>query len=385
MAFLALPLVCLLAYSMGISRPDIWGDSLYNASGHIESLVVILGPLAAGVSAWEAGRFRRTGFDSLSSSMPRTTVQVGSLDVVAVATLFSVAYVVGAVAAVSRTVGSGPLALGVILLGLVGIIAFSALGYALGVWGPKLATAPVVTLGAYVLLVFVPQWKPDWLARLSILDATCCSINVRVRPSALAGQFLLLGAMVLVACALTVARRGRPLTVAVWAAAAVLVAAASGALLVQGGGALTVARQTPEMPACAIGAHATVCLWPEHRYALADASAAADIALEPFQKLPGTPTRLNEAGLVASDGDAGLAIGIPGAGTTLAAYATDIVQELLPPPPACSQHDGEYAPYPGASARVYIRAWLIMQVDHHVRVQDLGPGSSPWEWCSASA
>lgn len=371
--FWVTPLAIVLAYYMGVARPDLWSDSRYNTSGHVESLIVLLGPLAAGIAAWAAGRSRRSGFAAILHTTPRSSVKVATLDIAAACAPWTAGYVVGAVAAFSRTQGAGDVDSALLALGFAGIVALSTAGYALGTFGPRRFTAPAIALTVYTLLILLPQWKPEWLARLSILDDACCGINVRLHPAVVAGQFLLLATLALASLALLASRDERRWRTAAWFASACAAAIASAMLLTQGGGSLTVARKAPTSPACASGQFVTVCVWPEHRYMLTAASEAADLALGPLQGLPGTPDALFERGARPASTQNALESSVPSTTVPAALFAADIAQELLPTPPRCSVVGGEYVDFPGASARPYIRAWLQLQANPDTPMRDLGP------------
>ena len=371
--FWATPFAIVLGYYMGVARPDLWSDSRYNTSGHVESLVVLLGPLAAGIAAWAASRSRRSGFAAILHTTPRSAVRVATLDIAAACAPWTAGYVVGAVAAFSHTQGAGDIGGALLALGFAGIAAFSTAGYALGTFGPRRFTAPAVALTVYTLLILLPQWKPDWLARLSILDDACCGINVRLRPAVVAGQFLLLAALALASLALLASRDERRWRTGAWFASACAAATASAMLLTQGGGSLTVARNAPTSPACATGEFVTVCLWPEHRYMLTAASEAADLALGPLQGLPGTPRALFERGARPASTPDALEFSVPTTAVPTALFAADVAQEMLPAPPPCSIVGGEYVDFPGASARPYVRAWLQLQANPHTPLRELGP------------
>lgn len=157
---------------LSLSPYTVTGDWSASGSGivmWVNTLSILLGPLAASGGAWAGGREHRLGVVELLSAVPRrrwhrNTVTTVVLAVAAAAGMLSAA----AVTLVSVGPGSAYfggrwlLSMTVILLGLA---AYVAVGFAAGRLLPRKWGAPVVGLGAY-LVTGGPSYVDPQLAQL---------------------------------------------------------------------------------------------------------------------------------------------------------------------------------------------------------------------------
>lgn len=374
LALPVLPGLLVLAWLAGIALPERWSDSWYNASAHMQSLVVVLAPMTAALAAWEGGRSRRSGFFVLAASAARSELAVGAVTVAVVTGYGVAAYVLGFIAAGTRVVGGGTPAYGLLTLGLLGLLVATALGYAAGLVIHPVFAAPAVAVASYVWLVFGSQAQPEWLARLSFLDDGCCSANVRLNPAVLIGQSLWLAGLLAAVGAIVALRSPtRPMLRKMPAALALAFMLSGLALLIADGGRLTRAR-SPVVMACQESARVRVCVWPEHRYQLMALGQAAETGLGPLVGVQGVPTEVVEIGLDrAAAPNASLVLGLPAEAVPPAALVPRVLQSLLPPPPPCATATRPFGYFPGADARPYLRAWLDLRANPNIPLTALLP------------
>lgn len=372
-----LPLLVLLAFMAGVAQPDTWSDSWYDASSHAETVIAVLAPLCGALAAWEAGRDRRTGFSRLTTSMARSRLAVAVFPVVITTFAGTVAYVAGVAGAAIHVVGGGPPAIGIVVLGPLCLLAVTSLGYALGTVTHRIATAPVLAIAIYLWLAFVPQASPAWVARLSMVDSDCCGVSERFNSSVLLGQYLVVLALASAALAvLAITCSGLMLRIC----SVVVVTVLSGvavATLVASRGTLTVARAVPAQAPCQRGRLVTVCTWPEHKYQLGAAVAAADAVFSGLQSIPGVPRYLYEYGLRPPTSATSMAIGLPATAANVQALEQQFAEDLLPPPPSCAMRGDVSASFPGASVREYVRMWLTLHVNPNLSLQAFPPPVRP--------
>ncbi len=372
-----LPLLLLLAFFAGVAQADTWSDSWYDASSHAETVIAVLAPFCGALAAWEAGRDRRTGFSRLTTSMVRARMAVAVFPVAIIVLAGTIAYMGGVAAAAIHVVGGGPPAIGIVVLGPLCLLAVTSLGYALGTVTHRIATAPLLAIAIYVWLAFVPQASPAWVARLSMVDSDCCGVNERFNPTVLLGQYLVVLALTSIALAMLTMRRSGLASRLCFVPAAGILSGVAVATLVASGGALTVARPVPAHAPCQDGQLVTVCAWPEHKYQLGAAVAAADAAFSGLQSIPGVPRYLYEYGLRPPTSATSMAIGLPATVANVQALEQQFAENLLPTPPSCAMRGDISAPFPGARVREYVRMWLTLHVDPRLSLQAFPPPVRP--------
>ncbi len=317
-------LAVLLAYGDGLgSRVTLW----VQASVLVRDGLLIVGPAIAGVAAWMGGREHRRKVDDLLATTPRPAWARWSLTWAATALWGTLAYVVAggyvlALAARQMTWG-GPVAWP-LLVGLVAVPAYGAVGYALGALLPNRFTAPLVAIALLVVPVVMgrgsrtgtlgPATKPSaldalhYLSPVSTLDA---SVWYGVRPDvgwpqalfllgltglmlgglalhdrrSLAGWSVLLSGVVLGGAAVTM------LVVAVPPSALSLMTAR----LYAAPSFVARSHDAPVSytPVCA-GAPVPVCVHPAYQSYLAGEVQVINRLLAPLAGVPSAPTRVEQ-------------------------------------------------------------------------------------------
>lgn len=92
----ALLVMSALAVAAGPAQAPFWQGDWAAASTHLLTTIIVIAPVAAAASAWEAGRARRSGFAPLAASMPRSPLAHMSIVTVATALAALVAFGVSA-------------------------------------------------------------------------------------------------------------------------------------------------------------------------------------------------------------------------------------------------------------------------------------------------
>ncbi len=188
-------LALLLAYGDGLA----WKITLWvQASVLVRDGLLIIGPALGGAAAWMGGRERRRKMDDLLATTTRPALARRSITWAATALWGLLAYAVAGAyvlaLAVRHTDWGGPVAWPM-LVGLVAVPAYGAVGYALGSLLPSRFTAPFVAIALLTVPVqvgygmgantFGPTTKPSaldalhYLSPVATLDA---SVWYGVRP-----------------------------------------------------------------------------------------------------------------------------------------------------------------------------------------------------------
>lgn len=266
--FAAAPLIALVALYTTSSYVRLpleghWDSALLTGS----SALLLVGPVAASVAAWDVGRLRRGGV--LNAPVVRGRLVVVGRAVVPALALGVVGLTVAWALTVPGVVGApGPrhaLLVATPLVVLVGAVSVGALAGA--TLPPWLASAACL-VGGYIWFVYPPALEPLWLRHLTGYESGCCGSWTQVTlGGAVAPGVLAAGATAAVAVLVRrgsswtgTGRRGpiRLLAAACWAVAA----AAAAAMVVPLGPTPTEPRTTPT--ACRDGQRVRVCVWPEH-------------------------------------------------------------------------------------------------------------------------
>ncbi|WP_446447168.1 DUF7224 domain-containing protein [Streptomyces hydrogenans] len=162
-------------------RSQHWIGVWPEASVAAQIVTLFLGPVLAGVSAWQAGRASRSGMPETLMGAARSGWRVEAVRLSATFTLGFLAYGVGCLtaAAVSwREAGSGFLWPSYLLLGVSTLLMFASVGHLAGRFWPSPAFTPVVcALGGFIVLLGTPyrfyvlSGPPDVRLSLSALTA----------------------------------------------------------------------------------------------------------------------------------------------------------------------------------------------------------------------
>jgi len=382
--WVALPLMALAA-AAALASPTSWDFSFAAASGHIESLCVVIAPAIAGLVAWEASRGRRSGFYELEASTARSALLVGARVIGVGAALGIVVYVAAAALVAFRFSLYGSPQLAVIALGALVIIAWAALGYAIGLWVPHPATAPIVAVASYLFLVVDSSHSLAWTSLVAGVDQECCGLNVQPRTGALAGQALVLTGLIGFGLLLIAARRWRSRarhhgggqslrTTGAIALVGVLMAGGVGELRA-GNGALLVSSPPPSHYPCARARGLTVCVWPAERPQLRLAIQAGELAFARLEGLPGIPRTLYAQGLLPPQrSDRIGTFSLPLGPASVQSLAVSMVGGLAGAVPSCAKRlPGGGASWPGDQVLAELQGWLIHQVEPDTTVEALVP------------
>lgn len=351
------PALAVLAVVLTQRDAAYWAGDWHATSIEVQFPVLVLGPVLAGFAAWTAGRERRHGHEPIAATAPRTPVSRAAVQWVALTCWGLLAYVVEAGVAVARTAsragGGGPWP-SYLLLGIVALITYPAVGFAIGRILPGRLTPALVAVGAFGLLVAGATDRVG-LNRLALYHGDILvSPALRIRPAVWLLQLGWSAAVLLLAVAAVRCWHTRARGPLAMAAVALLVAGAVGVTtsMLVGSRDLT-ARAAPAAPACQ-GSEPRVCMWPDHAKWAGPAAVVAGrlhTALSGIYRFPAT---VYEAGLHTGRraGTPELTVGtVPVTEVSLVAGLTD---GLLPEkPPSCLLAD------PARFDRyVLMQAWL---------------------------
>jgi hypothetical protein len=274
-----------------------WPDT----SSAIRETVPFVGSFVAGISAWTAGRSKRRGMADLLSSTPRPPAARDLTTWAGTALWGAAVYVTLAAVLLSvtwwnATWGAPPP--GYLLVGLLAVVANSAVGYAAGYYLPSRFIAPLVAIG-----LFVAQFAPInyfWVELLLPAPTYLVQLDVFAQVPGVAVQqglwFCGVGAVALAAVVVG-GRRGDGASRALLAGALLLCAAGFAASMVTTmvTPSLMFAKAAPFEYVCEEGG-ITVCVHPAYERLLPQAAEVVNEVGEPLAGIPGAPTRAMQAG-----------------------------------------------------------------------------------------
>lgn len=273
-------------------RVWLWPDSSYA----IRATVIILGPLAAGIAAWMAGRDRRRKIDDLLATMPCPTPARNLATWSGIALWIVGAYMTTGVILLGLTAwyatGGSPLPfLSIISVGILAIVTNTALGYLSGYYLPSRFVAPLIAALLYVAHG-APGYSSSSIKHLSpVLDFLDGDVFYGLRQDLSLPQAAWLLGLTGTALALVSLHRQR--TWPVWTALAVAMIVASvsaGALLTTQPAANANRVLIPYQPVCVDGT-ITVCVHPAYRKMLPETADVINTLVQPLAGIPGVPTR----------------------------------------------------------------------------------------------
>lgn len=306
-ALLSVPLLVLATWWLTINDMMYSGVRLWSETSQITIVMAfLLAPASGGLSAWAATRNRRRGIEEMISVTARPPF-VRELAIWAGTMLWPL-LTCGAISGfyvvltIRDATWGRPLPMP-LLLGLLYIVVYSAIGYAAGRWVPSRFTAPLVAIGLFygswgLLLPF--SYFPSLLGP----DPNAISyVNVFTEPVGLWGWRMLwilgIGGAALSSVALKIRRS--PLS---WASlvACILAALVSAGTLVSIAASDKLARANglfegksiPFEPVCEEG-RITVCVHPAYQQYLPEIAKDVNEVAEPLKGLPGVPTRMVQA------------------------------------------------------------------------------------------
>lgn len=166
---LAVLVVAVTTLGLLFNEVEWWVGRWTGLNGWIRTVLIVVGPIAVCLAAWQGGRERRRRIDELLASTPRSAaarVVLGwGATTAGVAAGVVVAWLVAAVLVVRVATYSGGPAWVTLAVGFIGVAAFTAAGYTVGRLVPFRVVAPVAGLLAYVLVATMTytQKGMQWL------------------------------------------------------------------------------------------------------------------------------------------------------------------------------------------------------------------------------
>lgn len=297
--WLFIPLILIAGWLARDSLPVrvwLWPDTSFA----IRQTINILGPLAAGVAAWMAGRDRLRKIGDLLATMPCPAPARNLATWAGTALWTAGAYAMPGIILLSLTAwfatGGSPLPyLPIIAVGVLAIIAQTAFGYLAGHYLPSRFVAPLVAV-----LLFVAQAAPNYSSSASISDLSPVlnyldgDVFYGLRQDLSLPQAAWLLGLTGTALALIALRSRR--TWPVWSAlaAAITVATISaGALLTTQPAESANQALIPYEPVCVDGT-ITVCVHPAYQRMLPETVDIINRMAQPLAGIPGVPTRAEQ-------------------------------------------------------------------------------------------
>lgn len=156
----AFPVLIAVDLLVLFGRSRYWIGVWPEASVAAQVVTLFLGPVLAGVSAWQAGRSSRAGMPEFLVAAARPGWQIEAARLTATLTLGFLAYGVGCLTAAAVSLGdAGPGFLwpSYLLLGASTLIIFASVGHLAGRWWPSAGFTPVVcALGCFISMLTLP-------------------------------------------------------------------------------------------------------------------------------------------------------------------------------------------------------------------------------------
>lgn len=298
----AFPVMIAVDLLVLFGRSRYWIGVWPEASVAAQVVTIFLGPVLAGVSAWQAGRASRAGMPESLLAAPRLGWRIEAVRLSATLTLGFLAYAAGCLIAAAVSfddAGPGFLWPSYLVLGASTLIIFASVGHLAGRWWPSAAFTPVVcALGCFISMLALP-FKFNVLAGPP---------DTYLRPLPVAVRFLC--ALTLAVLAVTAptlrgsAERQMPrwkTPVRIRGVAVLSVATSFLALaFLPAAGELRVERpSSATAPLCARADDRAprVCVWPEHRKYLPELTRMAQRLGRPVQPWMKAPDEFREFGL----------------------------------------------------------------------------------------
>ncbi|MEU4802298.1 hypothetical protein [Actinosynnema sp. NPDC023587] len=342
----------LFAGSRGGESVD-WGWT----SGQLQQHGVLLVPLTAAIAAWDTSRWRRTSSALPARTFPRSPATWAMINCIPALLAGFAGWGAAFALMAAGTRGSGGPYWSVVLLGPLTFVAGTLVGAVAGRLLPRHLAAPLVAVLVWLSLAFGSSSTDPVLARLSAVDRACCDVTTQPLAETVTGQWLWIAALVLSAAAVLAwpsVIRSAPLGV-LGATAAVF----GVSLIVGTGGQLTVPR-TPTAEACGTRDGVTVCMWPEHGSDVTTWLDAVGTYRALFADLGASPALYLESGLRPGADVARVGAVRPGMGKD--DLVLTLARQHMPSPPECARTETGSGPFPAATSRVLVDAWLTHRV-----------------------
>jgi hypothetical protein len=256
-AWFLLPVALFAAwYVTLLSWPAGYGVA---ATGAATGTLPFIGAFVGGAAAWEGSRLRRGGV--WGGPWPRSPLSVSvratAAPVVAGWISFAAALLVALV-----TTRSFPPDFGMLAVAGIDVLAYAAVGFAIGISGPSALAIPIGILLPFLWLAFVPAMNPVWLRHLNGMFRDCCTLAESLSPRpVLASVALDVG---FIAAAILLALSGISPSRRIFGVVAVLAIASSvGVASVAGMGYAPVVARDPAALECQSSQETSLCVWPE--------------------------------------------------------------------------------------------------------------------------
>lgn len=329
-------------YATLITSPEGYGTA---ATAAASGALPFIGAFVAGTAAWEGSRLRRGDVWGGPWVRRRLRIAFGSLLWPVVAGLIAVT---AATATRHLTVAAGAPNASILLVMALDVLAYAAVGFAIGVLAPSAVAIPLAASLALLWVAFVPAMYPVWLRHLTGMYRDCCALSETIAPEALlasaALDLALIGAAA-VACAVNGSRVLR----ALGAVGILVVGAWIGVRFASGLTFAPVQPRDASMMTCTRSAGMEVCLWPEHASASARIIAAiGDVRSRWSAAGIDAPAHITEGLGATTPGTLRVRINDTSPDGIVLALAT----ARMPPFPECGHGTT------GAVAFLYLRAWF---------------------------
>lgn len=240
-----------------LSAPAGYGVA---ATGAATGTLPFIGAFVGGTAAWEGSRLRRGAI--WGGPWPRHLIRIG-LGATAPAIVAGWMAFAVAVAVVLATTNSFPPDLAMVAVVAFDVVAYAAVGFALGCLAPAALAIPVAALLPLLWLTFTPAMYPVWLRHLTGMYRDCCLVSQALAPRAVLASIAVDGGFIVsaaVASLVALTPRRRALSVvAVLGIAALFGVATVGGMTY----APVVARDSAALQ-CKTDRGTSICLWPEH-------------------------------------------------------------------------------------------------------------------------
>ncbi|GHE25483.1 hypothetical protein GCM10018784_74150 [Streptomyces hydrogenans] len=349
------------------TRTGQWLSVWPQAAAAAQATTVFLAPTSAAAAAIAAGRAHGPGVAELTAHVPRPRSQPQLAQLAASLlyglTSFLVVTVVALCSPWLKGVPSSSLWLGYTVLGLVCMIAGTALGH----WTGLLLTGPAApALAAVTMFAALGVIPSDSPYNLTVISG---SPEYQIAPAALAIRALL-------AAGLLVAAVGWPQTRPRWGylpiapslgiTTMVIAAVALGPI-----GFPQVKRAPLTQPLCS-ATTPQVCVWPENQSSLTKAAEAGQQVAKAAAGVLPVPPRFYETGLQPNREAQAHGFSMRGG---IEATTDDMISEVLPHPPVCTDSFTTQQMSQFADAYQNLSAWLFARATGPGTVSGDVPGA----------
>ena len=297
--------------------------------------IIDFGPFVAGVAAWTASRDGRRGLADLvtATARPRWAAQLATWAATAIWAVAAYLTFVGVMFALYARQGvEGTQPWWLVAVGATAVIAFSAVGFAVGACWPSRFAAPAAAFGGFLAMMMSSQTGFHWASGWPLILPTNSNGNFdgnfqdsgiyyRWLPDLPIARIMFLAGIAIAALGLIglpsraggrwLRRAAAGVTLAGVAWAAIAVGLTTTARLSQHGVVIPALHDAANdapiayTPVCSRAAGVPVCLNPAYRRWLPDVTAALAPALAEVAGLPGAPARLTQEPAAYPSGNGG--------------------------------------------------------------------------------